>query len=745
MRKLMWFALGFSAVCALCAYLWITEGLWICALVSAVAFAGFLFLSRRVKFLRFFAAVCAGFAAAFLWFSCYATHYLAPVSLLDGETVFTNAQCTDYSYETDYGAAVEAVIKVKGKYVRAKLYLDEAMQLQPGDNLRGDFRFRVTTPDGADEPTAHRGKGIFLLAYQASDVEHHSLLEKPLWTTPARLRHYLLHVIDSVFPQDTAPFAKALLLGERSSIDYKTNTAFKLSGISHVIAVSGLHVTILFTLINLLCLKRRYLVAALGMPVLLLFAAVAGFSPSITRACLMQCLMMVATVLNREYDGPTELAFSCLVMLVVNPLVITSVSFQLSVGCMIGIYLFYGRLQTYFTSKFAGKGKLLPKLRHWMIASISVTLSAMVVTTPLVALYFGAVSLIGVLTNLLALWVISFIFYGIILVCILSSVWAGAASAIAALVSWPIRYVLIVAKTLASFPLAAVYTTSVYIVIWLVFCYALLVVFFFAKERKPLPFVCCAVIGLCVALGASVLEPLTDDCRMTVLDVGQGQCILLQSEGKSYLVDCGGSNAEEAADTAAEYLLSQGVLYLDGVILTHFDSDHAGGMADLLSRIPAEILFVPSSPDENGILPRLAPFTNQIIQLEENVKLTYENTEISIFGPVVPNSDNESSLAILFSYKEYDILITGDRTGFGERVLLKTAEIPDLDVLVAGHHGSKTSTCEELLHATKPEIAVISVGENSFGHPSQEVLDRLSAIGCVVYRTDLHGNIILRR
>ena len=91
------------------------------------------------------------------------------------------------------------------------------------------------------------------------------------------------------------------------------------------------------------------------------------------------------------------------------------------------------------------------------------------------------------------------------------------------------------------------------------------------------------------------------------------------------------------------------------------------------------------------------------------------------------------------------ILITGDRSGFGERMLLKTADIPQVDVLVAGHHGARDSTCEELLAAVQPEIAVISVGENNYGHPSAEVLDRLDAYGCLIYRTDLHGNVILRR
>ena len=742
MRKLMWFTIGFGAVCALCAYLWLTAGLWLPALLAGLLFIPLTAFGRKIKWLRPIGVACLGCAAGFLWFQLYSWNYLSLAADLDGKIADTTAYCTDYSYQTDYGTAVEAILRLEGKPYRAKFYVNGNISMEPGDVLRGGFEFRVTTPDGADEPTAHQGKGIFLLAYQEDDAELLKLTQPPSWTILPKFRHRLIQILDSSFPEDTAAFAKALLLGDRTGIDYKTDTALKLSGISHIIAVSGLHVTILFTLINILCFKRRYLVAVLGIPTLLFFASIAGFSPSVTRACMMQCLMILAMLIGKDYDGPTELAFSCLVMLAANPLVITSVSFQLSVSCMAGIFLFHRRINNYLAVRF---NKKKTAFKRWFFGSASVTLSAMTFTTPLVALYFGTVSLIGVLTNLLTLWIISFIFYGIMLVCLLGAFWPAAASVAAAVVSWPVRYVLTVAKLLAAFPLSAVYTASIYIVVWLVSCYILLAVFLLSKTKRPAVLACCAITGLCLALGASWLEPLTDSCRMTVLDVGQGQCILLQSEGKTFLVDCGGSDDEEAADIAAEKLLSQGIFRLDGVILTHFDADHAGGMANLLSRIPADTLFVPDCGDEKGIFEALKPFAKQTLKLQENIKLTYGGTELSIFGPVVPDSGNESSLAILFRHENCDILITGDRSGFGERILLKTAEIPELDILVAGHHGSKHSSCEELLAATKPKIAVISVGENYFGHPAQETLDRFAAIGCQVYRTDKHGNIVFRR
>lgn len=313
------------------------------------------------------------------------------------------------------------------------------------------------------------------------------------------------------------------------------------------------------------------------------------------------------------------------------------------------------------------------------------------------------------------------------------------------IVSWPIRFVLWVSKTLSAFPLAAVYTESIYIVIWLLCLYCLLVAYLLMKKKQPLLLTACGCLMLALALIASWLEPLKDDVRMTVLDVGQGQCILLQSEGKTYLVDCGGDSDTAAADLAAQTLLSQGISRLDGVILTHYDTDHAGGVAHLLERIGADALYLPTSMDKDGLSIQLLAYDDgAVILVEEKMQISFGQTLISLYPSQMATNSNESGLCILFQRNDCDILITGDRTDTGERELLRQVDLPDLEVLIVGHHGSKTSTCQELLDAAHADIAIISVGENSYGHPTQEVLDRLETAGCTVYRTDISGTVIYR-
>ena len=749
MRKLMWFAIGFLAACTFCAYFYISGRLW-CAgiiLVMALLFGWF---SRKQAYLAVISLVLLGCALGFGWNWVYDSAYLADARNMDGNTVPASVTVSGCSEPGNYGSVADGRVVINGKTYSVRLNLYENVDVSPSDVISGIFQFRYTALGGSKEPTNLRTEGTVLILYPRGDVTV-NCSEKTVWRDyPAVWRQNLVDRLKRALPGDTEGFAAALLLGDRSGIDYETNTAFKVSGISHIIAVSGLHVSILFGLIYTLSLHKRFLTGLLGIPLLILFAAVVGFTPSVTRACVMQILMLIALLANKEYDPPTALAFSVLVMLAVNPLVAASVSFQLSVSCMAGIFLFSGKISNWlkelrFFKRIKGR-KFVVKCKGWLISSIAVTISSAVFTIPLVATYFETVSLVSILTNLLTLWVVSFIFYGLMLLCGVSFLSTAAASAVGWLISWPIRYVAGAAKLLGGFPLAAVYTKSIWIVLWLALCYGMLVLFLLAKRKRPVLFTCLGAISLCAALLISWIVPLTDRCRMTMLDVGQGQCILLQSDGKTFMVDCGGSSDSFAADQASEYLLSQGVSRLDGIILTHYDADHAGGVQNLLTRISTDALYIPDVSDDGSIKLELMNLNMPVFLVASDKKITFGGAEITIFASESTNGGNESGLSILFRKENCDILITGDRGQLGEMLLLHRTDLPQLDVLVAGHHGSAWSTGEELLAKTAPETVMISAGRNNpYSHPSPVLLDRLEEWGCIVYRTDLMGTIIYRR
>lgn len=742
MRILMWFAIGFAAACVIAVYLLAPAFLWIPACVCIVLSAALFFW--KPKILKIAAVIVLGCAVAFAWTWGYFQLFLQPVMELDGQKLQSEITVSDYSYETDHGIGVDGKLSYNGKQYRVRTYLNDVEPLVPGDRIKGEFSVRYRAYGLEGESTYLQGEGIFLTAsvksYTIEKAERDNM-----GSFPVRLRQQILQLLDRVFPEDTAGFAKALLLGDTSGLSYELSSAFSVSGIRHVVAVSGLHVSILFSVIYALCGRQRHLTAVIGIPLLILFAAVAGFTPSIVRACVMQVLIILSMLFGKEYDGPTSLGFSVLVLLAVNPLTVTSVGFQLSVACLVGILAFAPGMNQYLLkckgiTDAKGKG-LRQKIARTVLTSISISISVWVVTAPLCAIYFGSVSVVSPITNLLTIWMVTFVFYMIMFACVMGAIWLPLGAAVGWLASWPILLIQWIADAISRVPFAAVYTSSIYIVMWLVFCYVLIGVFVLMKYRKLLLVISCMIIGLALSITASCVEERLESVSMTVLDVGQGQCIILKSQGRHYMVDCGG---DEAADAAIEYLHSSGVFYLDALILTHYDDDHASGAPDLLTRIPAGKVYLPQIDPDNRIRAELeSACSERIYWVSDALEVTW--ADMTLVCGTEENKDNESGICVLFQPENYDILITGDRSASGERALMERVQLPQIDILVAGHHGSASATGIDLLEATRPGLVVISVGaDNPYGHPADALMERLELFGCRVMRTDLQGTIHFR-
>lgn len=743
MRILMWFGIGFAAGCALSVYLLPAGWMIVAAAVSFVFALLAAVCALRWKKSGIVMILLLGVGTGFLRFHYYQSAKVSPAMMLDQVVENVSLTASEYSYETHYGYAVEATAVIEGVSQNIRVYLDEDYNLSPGDTIDGLFRFRFTAPKEGEVTSYLQTNGIFLTANQKSELIVTRCAERSWRYIPAELNRSIKLLLKSSFPKDVYPFVKAVLLGDTADISYEVDTALKISGIRHIVAVSGLHVSMLYGFIVLFTGKRRFLTALLGLPVLLLFAGVAGFTPSVTRACVMTGLMILAQLLQKEYDGPTALSAACLLMLFADPVAISSVSLQLSAGCVAGIFLFMEKIQGWINKRIHNVEKSeKSRVKSWFSSSVAMTISSMSLTTPLAAFYFGTVSVIGVLTNLLTLWILNGIFIGIIVTCLMSLIWMPGAAMLGSTVAWPVRYVLLVSDLLSKLPFSAVYTASGFIVAWILLCYVLLPVFFWKGRRRPAEYLCTVLLSLCISVGGSWITPLFSDCIVTALDVGQGQSLIVQADGKAILVDCGGNYGEDVADVVSEKLLSMGISRLDAIILTHEDSDHSNGLPYLLTRIDTDMILLPATAGDFAF-----PETNaMIVWVDRETKLSFGSSLITIYPPVFSATNNENSLCILFDTEKCDILITGDRSVRGELRLLEQYDIPDVDLLIAGHHGSKNSTGEELLTAVRPETVIISAGRgNLYGHPSAEVLERLEIFGCDVLRTDLDGTIIYRR
>jgi competence protein ComEC len=182
-------------------------------------------------------------------------------------------------------------------------------------------------------------------------------------------------------------------------------------------------------------------------------------------------------------------------------------------------------------------------------------------------------------------------------------------------------------------------------------------------------------------------------------------------------------------------------------LLSHYDSDHVNGVESLLARLPVETLLVPSAQDDAGlqgtVLQLAADYGVTVRYITDLEEISLGCAQLTVYPPVGDTADNERGLSMLATVGNTDLLLTGDMDAATERKLLAAYDLPDIEYLVAGHHGSRYSTSAEFLEAVAPETVCISVGTNSYGHPADETVRRIAEQGCALYRTDMHGNIHL--
>jgi competence protein ComEC len=492
-------------------------------------------------------------------------------------------------------------------------------------------------------------------------------------------------------------------------------------------------------MLSLLFRRKRHL-ALLGIPTCILFCLITGCTPSIVRAAVMECLLLGSYLVRREPDTPTSLSLAALLLTLQNPWCLLNWGLQLSFFSVIGLYLFSGRLQRFFSGKGQGP-KLFGKVRQFFAASLSATISATAMTLPLQALYFSMVSLVSPLGNLLLGGIISLLFGLSLLTAVLGLFAPSLGLVLGKGADLGFRYVMLVTKLLARVPFGVMYTEDLYSLGFLILLFGLLLLLLLRPTiRKWIPIACLgSAFSLCVLL--ILLE--NTGFRFTVLDVGQGQCLVFQSGSQTVLVDCGG-NSGNAGDTAAEFLSAQGLSRIDLLILTHYDSDHTNGVTELLSRVTVDAILLPTGDPDTDILSAASSQGTELFTISGTVDIGLSACSMQVFPPVLQGQDNESCLSLLCEAGDLEILVTGDMDQYAETALLSAQNIPDIDILVAGHHGSKTSTSQVLLEKTLPEIAVISVGANSYGHPAQETLERLQSIAAQVYRTDQNGTITFK-
>ena len=753
MRKLATWGFSFAAAVTLSGYLLTEKAQLAAAALALILFAVNLFIKhgqrKRLSFIL--AGLCIGFA----YLPLYTFLFVPQPEILYGVVYEWDAEAVDFPNEKNNGVSLNVSINAGGAEQEAVIYVYDgsADGIKPGDRLRFSAKlYAVGSDSDGEERYFSRGDRV------AANAVHALEITKPAAGVPLRYLHKyaskaIKDALRSVFPNKEYPLALALITGNKTLLrsDRALTTALQRSGVYHVTTVSGMHVSILASFLLLLFGKRRGAGFILA-PALIAFAALAGFTPSVTRAVIMQLFVIAAPIFKREEDRLTSIAAALTLIIAVDPSSAMSAGLQLSFAAILGISLASGKIFDAIT----GSGRLEKiksrRLRGAVIklcGAASVTIGAQILTVPLSALHFGYFSLAALPANLLITFAVSPAF-------ILSALAAGAGAlfipigqVFAFAASILLKYVSWIAKLLSSSVLSAVYVDNWAIIAWLILAYAAIIAFIIMRKeaKKLLIPLCASAAALALILVASAFR--TDAAagfELTALNVGQGQCVVITSGPFTAVFDCGSMSNDFAGEECAAFINSLGRDSIDVLCISHYHIDHSNGAGQLIERLNVRTLVLPVPRQEEedahrAIISAAKKRKTEVVYVSEDVTADLAGTELTVFAPLGEESENEHCLTALISRDGFDALITADIDGDLERALADRKHIPDIECLVASHHGSKYSSDKRFLEKVKPEIAIISVGYNNFGHPSKEAIARLADAGAEIYRTDLIGNI----
>lgn len=741
---------GFAAGTALSHYVLPASWLYIVSaamLIPALFCAVFLRGFRRRDGVAAFLFLALGMS----WYSMYSGKFIDAAAQYADKTCTVTVRVDEYPYRDGDYASLNVTLAERGEPslgIAVSDYRGTLPELRPGDLAEMELELMDAGERYGEATDVYAARGVHLRAYYVAlhGVERDG---RSALYFPQELMNAVKGSIVRVFPEDVQEIMLALLIGDTHGVyeDVELDNALSVTGVAHVVSVSGMHLGFLYSALSALLGRRRAFFV--GVPVLVLFTFMAGCSSAIVRACVMLVLSMLGTVLKRDYDPLAGLAMALLLLLAENPVSVASVSLQLSFASMLGLILITPRLNRWFNRRFRGaKGRVKGTCRTaW--SAFSASLGATVFTAPVVAVIFGYVSLLSPLANLLTLWAVSLAFTLGFAAAALGLIYAPLGIACAWLAAWPARYFVWCISLLARIPYAAVYTADGGVVWWLLFTYAVFIAAIVMRRRRGLrlavPALCSAAV-LAAVLISSALRT-ADERSVTVLDVGQGQSIALLSGESAMVVDCGGMGSwDDAGDVASEYLLGRGRYGIDALVLTHLHSDHADGAARLMTRVKVGTLYMPEGTDDSdgelaGILEAAARRGTEVVEISEDTAVSLPGLELSLTAPQDTGDENERGLVVRASIGEYDTVITGDVGAPTERLLAEEGKLPPSELLIAGHHGSRSSNSFELVSAVRPETVVVSVGYNSYGHPTDEALVRLAVTGADIYRTDVNGDV----
>ena len=679
----------------------------------------------------------------------------------------------------------EKIESLEGKYL-CQISSSEAVVLKIGQQILLYGKYTpwedVTNPGQFDTGKYYCSQGILGQFKKCKVIKQgisYSKFKEGMWNLRQQINSFLCKELGE---EDGALLA-AMLLGEKSGLKEEDKSLYQRNGISHILAISGLHLMLLgtgvFRVLKMI-LKGDKQSAVAGIIIMSCYCVFTGNSISTIRATIMFALSLGAKILGRSYDSLSALGLAAIVQLFLNPYVLNNSGFLLSFPAVIGVTFLAPRLQELLGAK------------RKIIKSLCVSIASVITTLPVLLCIYGTYPWYSIFLNLFILPAMSaLLLLAIVLVVISFPAWYGTiyilmpreeviSTIVKELLLGGIKLILkyfeICCKLFEKIPFQDGYQGAPGVV--QIILYAVLVILAISRWLKYSAF-----IKKMILLSAFVILTLRFDfsTEITMLDVGQGDGIIIHNRnGNVYISDCGSSSVSKVGKyRLLPYLKYKGYGRIKGIFFSHLDQDHMNGITELLEmapkeRINIEYLFLPESvlriEEDRELLEELRRLAEKnemkVVYLAQGERIRDGDMEFLCLYPEKGNVEtsnyeslvkkqvssderNNQSLVLLMQYHNFDMLLTGDVESKGEREILEYIDqtgmdVTEIDVLKVAHHGSSGSCTEDFLKVFQPKLSLISCGKNNpYGHPHEETLERLKAVESEVKSTVDSGAIVI--
>ena len=649
-----------------------------------------------------------------------------------------------------------------------RIFLKKEEELKPGMKIfvKGILKEveGPTNPGGFDSSRYYACRHIYYFMKKAVLLKKTSTYSG-YHQAMLMVREKCRQILENTAGKD-APVFEAIVLGEKTGLDPEIRMRYQLAGIVHILAISGLHISILGMGLYKLIKRVGFGIWPAGifsLAVMLQYGMMTGGSVSTLRAVTMFLIAMGARITGRIYDMPSAVSVTAMMILAESPAYLLDSGFLLSFGCVLGICVASERICALAGAKRKGTKVFCESVALWLV------------TLPVMLKFFGEASLAGLVLNLAVLPSVGVVLAGGVAAMILGFVSIPTGR----VVIFPARVLLFLYERLCELAGRSRWCTWIggepeiwQITIYYAILVAVLLIGQYIKEsdqtkisRKQhilrISGIVLLILSILTLGKQSFRYPFkTQTLQITCLDVGQGDGILIRTpDNKHYLIDGGSSSQSDLGRYCLlPALKSMGISCLDGIFISHTDKDHLSGVQELLeymekglTTIRAAYLVLPGWTEPPEAWTDLASAAQKAgIKTVTGNAGNIIRSGAAAFEILWPESTargkdvNEEAMVMELTYGDFRMLFTGDIGADTEKKLLSVGCLNDIDCLKVGHHGSRYSSSEEFLKKVKPELSIISCSStNTYGHPSPETVKRLKDCGSQIEYTMKNGAIIL--